>query len=97
MTDLRKLARGRPCMVRYPGICNGNPETTVLAHVRLAGITGVGLKSPDPLASWCCSSCHDAADGRANSDLGLAARTLGLYEGVLRTQAQLIKEGKLKW
>ncbi len=32
MANLRKEARGRECQVRIYGICNGNPETTVLAH-----------------------------------------------------------------
>ena len=31
-TKLTKAARGRECQVRIPGVCNGNPETTVLAH-----------------------------------------------------------------
>lgn len=35
MADLRKAARGRECQVRIPGVCNGNPETSVLAHIRL--------------------------------------------------------------
>lgn len=34
-TKLTKAARGRECQVRIPGVCNGNPETTVLAHYRL--------------------------------------------------------------
>ena len=32
MANLRKEARGRECQVRIYGVCNGNPETTVLAH-----------------------------------------------------------------
>ena len=36
MADLRKAARGRECQVRIPGVCNGNSETSVLAHIRLA-------------------------------------------------------------
>ncbi|WP_170709125.1 nuclease domain-containing protein, partial [Escherichia coli] len=35
--DLRKAARSRACTVRIPGVCNHNPETSVLAHYRLAG------------------------------------------------------------
>jgi hypothetical protein len=42
--NLRKAARGRGCMIRLPGICNHNSETTVLAHVRLAGVSGMGIK-----------------------------------------------------
>ncbi|EER1376654.1 DUF1364 domain-containing protein, partial [Escherichia coli] len=29
MADLRKAARSRECQVRIPGVCNGNPETSV--------------------------------------------------------------------
>ncbi len=35
MANLRKEARGRECQVRIYGVCNGNPETTVLAHYRI--------------------------------------------------------------
>ena len=31
MTAARREAKGQPCMVRIPGVCNGDPETTVLA------------------------------------------------------------------
>ncbi|HYE70635.1 MAG TPA: DUF1364 domain-containing protein [Aquabacterium sp.] len=98
MTDLRKLAAGRPCQVRYPGICNHDSSTTVLAHIRLPGITGTALKAPDALGAWCCSSCHDFADARVPRSGYTKEQQLTLfYEGVLRTQAQLIKEGKIRW
>ncbi|HBA8604909.1 nuclease domain-containing protein, partial [Escherichia coli] len=42
MADLRKAARSRECQVRIPGVCNGNPETSVLAHIRLTGLCGTG-------------------------------------------------------
>lgn len=48
MADLRKAARGRECQVRIPGVCNGNPETSVLAHIRLTGLCGTGTKLPPP-------------------------------------------------
>ena len=47
MANLRKEARGRECQVRLPGICNGNPETVVLAHYRMVGICGTGMKPDD--------------------------------------------------
>lgn len=31
--DLRKAARSRACTVRIPGVCNHNPETSVLARI----------------------------------------------------------------
>ena len=63
MTNLRKLAKGRDCMLRLPGICNSNPETTVLAHIR-RGFHGMGIKPVDFCAVWACSDCHDVYDGR---------------------------------
>ena len=47
--NLRKEAKGRECMIRLPGVCCGNTETTVLCHFRMVGISGAGLKSPDLL------------------------------------------------
>lgn len=64
--DLRSLARGQHCMVRIPGICNRNPETTVLAHIRRAATAGVGQKPPDTCAVWACSACHDEIDRRTH-------------------------------
>ena len=52
MANLRKEARGRECQVRIYGVCNGNPETTVLAHYRMAGICGTGMKPDDLIGAW---------------------------------------------
>ncbi|OOF39876.1 hypothetical protein BKK49_07050 [Rodentibacter rarus] len=93
--NLRKEAKGRECQVRLVGICNHNPETVVLAHVRAAGITGVGQKAPDLLGAWCCSSCHDAIDGRVKTDYVKDELELAHLEGVVRTLAYLIREGKV--
>jgi hypothetical protein len=90
--NLRDYARDKPCLVRIPHVCSGGNSTTVLAHVRLTGISGMGMKSPDLLGAWCCGACHVHCD--TNHDNATKA---DFYEGVLRTQAQLIKEGKLKW
>jgi len=97
MTDLRKEARGRACMVRLPGICNHNSETVVLAHIRLPGISGMGIKAPsDLLGSWACSACHDAIDRRETHN-GLTRDEVRLahFEGMARTIAQLAKEDKI--
>lgn len=93
--NLRKEAKGRGCMVRIPGVCNHNSETVVLAHLRLPGVSGMGLKSPDILGAWACSSCHDAVDRRNHLDLERDYVRLMHLEGVARTIAQLCKEGLL--
>jgi hypothetical protein len=82
-------------MVRIPGICNHNSETVVLAHVRIAGVSGMGLKSPDLLGAWACSACHDAIDRRAHTNLDRDYVRLAHLEGMARTLAQLNREGLL--
>jgi len=86
MTKLRKAARGMPCQVRLPG-CNGGGETTVLAHYRLAGYCGTGLKPDDDVfGAWACSNCHDLIDGRMRCAMTHAELRLAHAEGILRTQ-----------
>jgi hypothetical protein len=92
--NLRKEAKGRGCMVRIFGICNHNSETVVLAHIRIAGVSGMGMKSPDLIGAWACSACHDELDGRTRKS-GLTRDELRLahYDGMARTIMQLHKEG----
>lgn len=93
--NLCKEARGRECQIRIPHICNFDAETTVLAHYRLSGISGVGLKPPDSQAAFACSSCHDAMDGRLKTPWTREQLRLMHAEGVFRTQYILKAEGKL--
>ncbi|MCL2899772.1 DUF1364 domain-containing protein [Brenneria tiliae] len=95
MKNLRKEARNRECQVRIPGICNHNPETTVLAHYRLSGTCGTGIKPADIQGAWACSACHDEIDRRTRYTDAETAR-LFHAEGVMRTQAILIDEEKIK-
>lgn len=83
-------------MVRSP-VCNFDPQTTVLAHYRLIGISGIGMKSPDLIGSWCCSACHDLVDGRRSID-GWNRQDVQLLHlrGVVRTQAELLRRGVVK-
>lgn len=96
MTDLRKLARGQPCLVRLPG-CDGGGETTVLAHLRMPGYCGTGIK-PDDLAfgAWCCARCHAKIDGREKCDMTHAELHSAHADGCLRTVAALRKMGAIK-
>ena len=90
--NLRKQARGRGCMVRLPEVCNHNSETVVLAHYRMAGLSGVGMKPDDALGAWSCSSCHDAIDRRSHMELEHDYVRLAHLEGVMRTLAVLRSE-----
>lgn len=91
--DLRKSARGRECQVRIPGVCNGNPETSVLAHYRLAGTCGTGCKPDDLQGAIACNCCHDAIDGRTKTEYTRDELRLMHAEGVLRTQQIWRDEG----
>lgn len=93
--NLRDEARGRTCQIRAAG-CVGGTETTVLAHLRMVGISAAGMKSPDLLGSWACHACHDAVDGR-RGDMDADQRRLLLLDGMARTQYILISEGVVTW
>ena len=90
--NLRDYARDKGCQVRLPGICNGDPATTVLAHFRMAGICGTGLKPPDLCGSWACANCHDECDRRTRKLDGEYVR-LAFAEGVMRTLHELDRAG----
>ena len=60
---LRNAARGERCTLRL-SCCNGDTETTVLAHLRFFGWAGVAQKPSDTLAVFACSACHDEIDRR---------------------------------
>lgn len=85
---IRAAARGQDCTVRLVGICNFNPETTVLAHLP-CGQRGTGIKSPDNIAVFACSACHDAIDGRIKSEIDWRDMLRALAE----TQLSLIEKG----
>ncbi len=68
MTKIRKSAKGENCTLRVPGVCNFDPETTVLCHIRTPG-TGIGRKPPDYQAVYGCSACHAfIGDGRGQEE-----------------------------
>lgn len=94
-TKITKSAQGQDCQVRIPGVCNHNPETTVLAHLNGGGM---GMKAPDWQGAYCCSACHSWLDGGWTND-DCATRRIrdnAHYEAVFRTQALLIEQGLLE-
>lgn len=92
MSKLRTNARDQSCLVRVPGVCNFDPATTVGAHFRLSGISGMGLKSPDWLLAFSCSACHAWIDSHKDPETQLMFAC-----GVFRTIAKQIELGALKW
>ena len=65
---IRDCARGQPCMLRIPDVCNGDPETTVWCHSN-QGKHGKGgaRKAHDVFGTFGCFSCHTWLDsGKAS-------------------------------
>jgi hypothetical protein len=98
MSAIRKSARGEECQLRIPGVCNGNPETTVWAHANgSAAGKGIGMKSPDILGAYACSNCHDEYDRRNSTafrfGLGRDRVELMFWQGHARSVVLLIEKG----
>lgn len=93
--NLRQAARNQPCQVRLEGVCSHDPAQTVLGHVRMQGISGIGLKAPDMLGTWICAPCHQACDSLQWNGERFEREyvELAFLRGVMRTQAALIKAG----
>jgi len=86
MTKLRKAARGQTCTLRL-ACCNHNPETTVLAHIRMFGWAGMAQKPADYLAVFACSACHDALDKRSSEEWGFDDVLRAMGETLMRQEA----------
>lgn len=80
--------------MRLPGVCNGNPETTVLAHIK-HGWYG-SIKPPDIIGVHACSACHDAIDGR-RKDVAADEVDLAVFRGLCEMLDFYVKQGVLKW
>jgi hypothetical protein len=89
MSKIREAAQNEECTMRLYGICNHNPETTVLAHIRGSGNAGKGMKPPDVSGVFACSACHDAIDGRVRHDFP----AWDVLQAMLRTHDRLRKKG----
>lgn len=60
---LLALAEGQPCMAQIPGVCNGDPQTTVCAHANHQRYgKGMSIKAKDWWTAWMCSACHHEID-----------------------------------
>lgn len=89
-------ARGAPCSIRLPGICNGNAETTVWCHLNGHRFgKGGAIKAHDIHGFHGCADCHryyDVGHGTRPllSDLDLLEQVLG---AVCETWVRLITAG----
>lgn len=91
-----RSAKGQSCTVRIPGICKPAPEneTTVLAHLNGGGS---GAKHLNIHGAYACAQCHDVVDGRARCN-GYTYDEVKMmhFEGVIRTQIIMVRDGVLE-
>lgn len=92
MKWLRDLARDQPCQIRVPGFCTHRSDQVVLCHVRSAELPFFdGAKVHDFLGAHGCMACHMVIDGQLRTQFTKDERDLMLLQGVMRTQAALLK------
>ena len=90
-TKLRQEAAHRSCQV---WLDNCMTEPCVLAHVRLVGVSGMGIKAPDVCGAWACDNCHRSYDTRGSGPEADAIE-LAFLRGVIRTLDILVSEGRV--
>jgi hypothetical protein len=88
-----KSAKYSDCMVRVPGVCNFDRQTTVAAHLNGAGM---GIKQLDIFIAYCCSDCHAWLDGGyINQGVLRAVRDLWHLQAIIRTQQKMVEDKTL--
>lgn len=93
-TAIRKSAAGEQCTLRLPGVCNRDPATTILAHLRMFGAAGMGQKPADYAAVYACHACHDALDRRDMMTAGQCGME-DILRGLMETHRRLAAKGLL--
>ncbi len=60
---LLDMARGKPCQMAVPGVCNHDPSTVVAAHSNRAEHGKAGArKADDHYVVYACFACHSWLD-----------------------------------
>ncbi|MCG5538969.1 nuclease domain-containing protein [Halorhodospira sp. 9622] len=87
-------ARGRPCELRVPGVCQGGTETTVAAHSNWSEDgKAAGQKADDIFHARACAACHRWLDEGSAPD---AEKRELFHRGLKRTWRRLIDEGVIQ-
>lgn len=89
-------ARGQPCTLRFPGICNNDPATTVWAHLNGGRYgKGMGMKAHDILGAHACFACHTYLDTGHGTKPRISNEALleCVLGGVTETYVRLVKMG----
>jgi hypothetical protein len=93
---LRDSAAGERCTFEILGVCNGDPDTTVLCHLPDES-HGMSRKSDDFCSAYGCSTCHAAIDGRVQSVfVSESDKQWYMRRAMVRTWRRMIEKGLVK-
>lgn len=97
LSNLTEFARGQECTFQIPGVCNRDPETTVLCHLPDFGLAGMGQKVHDLIGAHGCSACHDFVDNRVRkASMSVGALRSYKYRALVRTLDRVGHEFQLR-
>jgi hypothetical protein len=77
-------SRGQKCTLEITGVCTGDVETTVAAHIRDEG-KGGGNKADDISIADACYACHRVFDGHGHAPLTETEWLFYALRGLQRT------------
>lgn len=77
-------SRGQPCTLQITGVCTGDVETTVAAHIRDETFGG-GQKADDISIADACFACHRVFDGHGHAPLTETEWLFYALRGLQRT------------
>lgn len=89
---IRDAARDEPCTLQIAGVCIGNWETTVLAHLPDES-KGMGTKADDLSACFACEACHSVIDGRTLYKFAVNDLDWYMRRAMVRTWRRLVDKG----
>lgn len=85
-------SRGQPCTLQITGVCTGDVETTVAAHVR-DETTGGAQKADDISCADACWACHRVFDGHGHAPLTAEEWLFYALRGLQRTLRNRVLRG----
>ena len=89
---LTSFAKGKPCTIRIPGVCESRRNTTVACHLN-SNYKGTGNKSPDLLTVIGCSKCHAWIDREYAGKVSKAQRDSEVLRAFKETLMEYVKAG----
>jgi hypothetical protein len=85
-------SRGQPCTLQITGVCTGDVETTVAAHIRDETF-GKSQKADDISIADACYACHRVFDGHGHTPLTSEEWLFYALRGLQRTFRNRVERG----